>query len=97
MGLGDNGVEGIQQFCDQHQSNSACKALDFKLLDLRELLPTLFGNITNNDAALFFDHDLPFGNEQALIRFPVSDGSESEGGSIIPPPDSHPELAQNQS
>ena len=96
MGLGDNGVEGIQNFCDQHQCNSVCKALD--LPDLRELLPTLFGNITNNlnGAALF---ELPFKIEQALIHFPVSDGSESEGGSIIPPlaPDSHPELTQNQS
>jgi len=37
-----------------------------------------------------------FNIKQALIQvcFPVrvSDGSESEGGSIIPPPDSHPEV-----
>ena len=44
--------------------------------DLCELLPTLFGNITNNSAALFH---LSFNIKQVLIRFPVSDGSESEG------------------
>ena len=41
MGLGDNGIEGIQKFCNQHQCNSICKAIN--LPDLRELLPTLFG------------------------------------------------------
>ena len=94
MGLGDNGVEGIQQFCDQHQCNLICKALN--LPDLHELLPTLFGNITNISAVkLVFD--LSFDIKQALVRFPVSDGSESEGSSVIPPLDSHPELTQNQS
>jgi hypothetical protein len=63
MGLGDNGVEGIQQFCDQHQCNSVCKALD--LPDLRELLPTLFSNITNHGAPLFDTFQI----EQALICF----------------------------
>ena len=41
--------------------------------------------------------DLSFNIKQVLICFPVSHGSGSEGGSIIPPPDSHLELAQNHS
>ena len=95
MGLGDNGVEGILQFCNQHQCNLICKALN--LPDLRKLLPTLFGNITNIGTVVKLVFDLSFDIKQVLVHFPVSDGSESEGSSVIPPLDSHPELTQNQS
>ena len=93
MSLGDSGVEGIQQFCDQHQCNSVCKALD-----LPDLPPARVANpclaILQTTVRHYLIYLLIL--NRRLFVF-LSDGSESEGGSIIPPPDSHPELAQNQS
>lgn len=79
MGLGDNGIEGIEEFCKQHRCNSICQNMG--LASVETLLFKLKGSPEVEDGM-----SLPSFLYQYRISHVDTEIGSSLGSSIIIPP-----------